>query len=421
MVHHRLNGKETNPNPHINFVSSLHRIDSSEQESARQLLRGLAAQVRPIMKSHGFSVNSLEEYECNEVFAGRNWNAGETIELVLRRPNGTFLPAFWLMSTLCHELAHIKHMNHGPDFQVLWKQLRTEVRVLQDKGYYGDGYWSSGTRLGDSAEVTGQGIEPGELPEYLCGGAQTRRRPTATRTRRPRKPRNTTITPSNSTGRQTIKPRKAGSRITSKNVFVGQGSSLMDDAMDGKAKGTGFGKRASSNRAREERALATERRLLALQNQTKVSSSSSAPDHVSETETDSDHEEVEIVETNNDRREALLTSNENEDLEQLKSGSLWESFENDFVFEPQIHSAQVSSSVCGFDIASGSTNRPLKAECKRKMPVSDDEVLPAPKAARISRSSVLDRRTGTTEHIQPALERSASLTPTMWACLVCTL
>ncbi|KAG5350886.1 hypothetical protein C0989_008920 [Termitomyces sp. Mn162] len=170
----------------------------------------------------------------------------------------------------------------------------------------------------------------------------------------------------------------------------------MDDAMDGKAKGTGFGKRASS---------------------------SSAPDHVSETETDSDHEEVEIVETNNDRREALLTSNENEDLEQLKSGSLWESFENDFVFEPQIHSAQVSSSVCGFDIASGSTNRPLKAECKRKMPVSDDdiEVLPAPKAARISRSSVLDRRTGTTEHIQPALERSASLTPTTWACLVCTL
>ncbi|KAG5350885.1 hypothetical protein C0989_008919 [Termitomyces sp. Mn162] len=167
MVHHRLNGKETNPNPHINFVSSLHRIDSSEQESARQLLRGLAAQVRPIMKSHGFSVNSLEEYECNEVFAGRNWNAGETIELVLRRPNGTFLPAFWLMSTLCHELAHIKHMNHGPDFQVLWKQLRTEVRVLQDKGYYGDGYWSSGTRLGDSAKVTGQGIEPGELPEYL--------------------------------------------------------------------------------------------------------------------------------------------------------------------------------------------------------------------------------------------------------------
>lgn len=30
-------------------------------------------------------------------------------------------------------------MNHGPDFQALWKQLRLEVRQLQDKGYYGDG------------------------------------------------------------------------------------------------------------------------------------------------------------------------------------------------------------------------------------------------------------------------------------------
>lgn len=30
-------------------------------------------------------------------------------------------------------------MNHGPAFQALWSQLRTEVRQLQDKGYYGDG------------------------------------------------------------------------------------------------------------------------------------------------------------------------------------------------------------------------------------------------------------------------------------------
>ena len=30
-------------------------------------------------------------------------------------------------------------MNHGPAFQALWRQLRVEVRALQDKGYYGDG------------------------------------------------------------------------------------------------------------------------------------------------------------------------------------------------------------------------------------------------------------------------------------------
>lgn len=78
MVHVRLNTKETNPNEYINFISSLSGFDSPSQDDARQLLRALAAQVKPIMKAHGFTVNSFEEYEYNTVFAGRNWNAGES-------------------------------------------------------------------------------------------------------------------------------------------------------------------------------------------------------------------------------------------------------------------------------------------------------------------------------------------------------
>ena len=39
---------------------------------------------------------------------GRNWNAGETIELVLRKPNGEFWPMEYLLGVFCHELAHIK-------------------------------------------------------------------------------------------------------------------------------------------------------------------------------------------------------------------------------------------------------------------------------------------------------------------------
>jgi hypothetical protein len=57
MVHVRLNERETNPNPHINFISVL----DAEEENARQLIRALAAQVKPVMKAHGFTVNSLEE------------------------------------------------------------------------------------------------------------------------------------------------------------------------------------------------------------------------------------------------------------------------------------------------------------------------------------------------------------------------
>ena len=60
MVHLRLNEKETNPNPLINFITAL-PPPGEERERARQLLRALAAQVKPVMKSHGFTVNSFEE------------------------------------------------------------------------------------------------------------------------------------------------------------------------------------------------------------------------------------------------------------------------------------------------------------------------------------------------------------------------
>lgn len=60
------------------------------------------------MTEWGFGVNSLVEYEPNPVFAGRNFNAGEIIELVLRRRDGSFLPWNFLLYVTCHELAHIK-------------------------------------------------------------------------------------------------------------------------------------------------------------------------------------------------------------------------------------------------------------------------------------------------------------------------
>lgn len=67
MVHLRLNENETNPNPHVNFITAMPMADPRDQEKARQLLRALAAQVKPIMKDHGFVVNSLEEVRGKSV------------------------------------------------------------------------------------------------------------------------------------------------------------------------------------------------------------------------------------------------------------------------------------------------------------------------------------------------------------------
>ena len=67
---HTQNSREANPNPHVKHITSLPRRDakSPAQEDARQLLRALAAQVRPVMKEHGFSVNSLEEVGTGNIF-----------------------------------------------------------------------------------------------------------------------------------------------------------------------------------------------------------------------------------------------------------------------------------------------------------------------------------------------------------------
>ena len=64
MVLHRFNERESRPNKHINFITALPAPGIPHpysEEDARQLLRALAAQVRPIMKNHGFEVNSFEE------------------------------------------------------------------------------------------------------------------------------------------------------------------------------------------------------------------------------------------------------------------------------------------------------------------------------------------------------------------------
>ncbi|KAF7374891.1 WLM-domain-containing protein [Mycena sanguinolenta] len=379
MVHVRFNERETNPNPYVNFISALDTGDPASQEDARQFLRALAAQVKPLMKAHGLVVNSLEEYEFNRVFAGRNWNAGETS---------------W---------CYVDQM---------------------DRGYYGDGMWSSGHRLMDSAEVLGDGIEAGEFPEFLCGGAQQKSRPSALgRKRRVRRRRE--IVASNKTGRQTAKKRKAGSRVKSQSAFSGEGSLLKDGALDPKGKGVGFRKQAGSKRAREERALAAEQRIKALQaaerrmkpqaDSTEASTSKAdepgsgeentriddsrrgakivlcidfsthsfykrphpkAPwETISEPESDEvddlDEDEFEdepVGETDAERRQALLSSGTSEDLVPLKAKD-WKDFEKDFNFtrgDAKNEPIEILSDDDDIPIASGSTfvmsGKPPKGE-----------------------------------------------------------
>ena len=56
------------------------------------------------MKKHHLSVMTLEEYEPNREFVGRNFNAGEIIQLVLKaRGSGRWLPFDYVQMVMMHE------------------------------------------------------------------------------------------------------------------------------------------------------------------------------------------------------------------------------------------------------------------------------------------------------------------------------
>jgi DNA-dependent metalloprotease WSS1 len=84
--------------------------------------------------------------------------------------------------------------------------------------------------------------------------------------------------------------------------------------------------RVSSNRAREERALAIERRLQALSGGSTSNVKDELPD-------ESEEEYETTAETDAERRDALLISKQDEDeIEYLGSGKSWRTFEDDFSF-----------------------------------------------------------------------------------------
>lgn len=177
-------------------------------------MRAVAAQMRTIMKDRFMQIGTLEEAEFNRVFAGRNWNHGQSIELVLRGPSGRFLPMPYIISVMCHEMAHIEQMNHGPKFQKLMREIKADVAKLQARGYYGDGFWSDGKRLADSVRMGGEGLRPSDFPEYICGVSSS----DAKKARRgPRRQANRTTglvkgEASHRSGRQTEYRKKAGRR-----------------------------------------------------------------------------------------------------------------------------------------------------------------------------------------------------------------
>lgn len=124
------------------------------------------------MKANHLAITSLEEYEPNREFVGRNFNAGEVVQLVLRAPHsGHWLGFRSVQMVMIHELAHCAQMNHSAAFWKVRNAFAEELRGLWGKSYTGDGFWGRGeTLLSGQYDWRGVVEEEDVLPRSLCGG-----------------------------------------------------------------------------------------------------------------------------------------------------------------------------------------------------------------------------------------------------------
>ncbi|KAH9879758.1 hypothetical protein J1614_001781 [Plenodomus biglobosus] len=167
----RLNERTQRPNAHINFIRTLPGPSSS---TAEHILNRVAAVCYPFMKMHTILVQALEEYPYNREFVGRNFNAGEVIQLVLRDARGRWLPQRMVEMVMVHELAHCKQMNHSKAFWKVRDEYAGQLRGLWARGYTGEGLWGRCREL-DSGALQARDGEVMDIPEHLCGGTYGRR------------------------------------------------------------------------------------------------------------------------------------------------------------------------------------------------------------------------------------------------------
>lgn len=169
----RLNERTQRPNANINFIKTV--STGADKAIAEEFLSRIAAQCYPVMKKHYITVMSLEEYPSNPEFLGRNFNAGEVIQLVLKDKQGRWLSFKFVQMVMMHELAHCKQMNHSRSFWSVRNEYAKHMEDLWKDRYEGEGLWGRGRGLAHGAFVHAQPPDNTQIPEHLCGGSYRRR------------------------------------------------------------------------------------------------------------------------------------------------------------------------------------------------------------------------------------------------------
>ncbi|KAF1811182.1 WLM-domain-containing protein [Eremomyces bilateralis CBS 781.70] len=272
----RINEKTQRPNALINFIRPL---PGASEKLSQDFLERVAAIVYPIMKRNHIVVNALEEFPWNREFVGRNFNAGEAVQLVLRAKNGAWMPFRHVQMVMIHELAHCKEMNHGKNFWKVRDGYADELRALWTRNYTGEGFWGRGQTLLSGQYTTEVMPDTSMAPEHICGG-------TYRSARRKRK---------RGQGGTSEKPKLSYAERQQRRIlkkFGSGGVALGDDEtkrveLEGGKKVQGKPRVAGSARGRELRAAAA---LARFDNVKKEKDRSEAPSD-GESDTESEYEE----------------------------------------------------------------------------------------------------------------------------------
>lgn len=279
----RLNERTQRPNALINFIKPL---PGPDQATSQDFLNRIAAQCYPVMKANCISVMALEEYAPNPEFLGRNFNAGEVIQLVLKGKSGRWLGFKFVQMVMMHELAHCKQMNHSKFFWQVRNGYAKEMEGLWARKYAGEGMWGRGQDLTSGAFVMGRMPEQGDVPEHLCGGTYRRRG-------RKRK-RGSAADGGDGKVKLTYAERQQ-KRITRKFGVHGEGSALGDDELIRGALESASGKRhagkprvANSKRGRELRAQAALARFDAIKKEPAAKDESKVKEETAESDSETE-------------------------------------------------------------------------------------------------------------------------------------
>ncbi|KAL0259891.1 hypothetical protein SLS55_005632 [Diplodia seriata] len=270
----RLNERASRPNALINFIKPL---PGSGAATAERILNRVAARCYPIMKANHIAVMALEEYAPNPEFVGRNFNAGEVIQLVLKSRDGRWLSVKQVEMVMMHELAHCKQMNHSRFFWGVRDAYAAELRGLWAKGYTGEGLWGRGRELEGGGVVNEDELVDIVDVESLCGGTY--------RSRGRKRGRGGKEKPQLSYAER--RQRRILKKFGAGGTALGADDTVKSELEDGKkTKGKGKPRVANSARGRELRAAAA----LARFDQVKEEPKQEAD--VSDTESEDDYDGV---------------------------------------------------------------------------------------------------------------------------------